>query len=125
MNFTPFFKKNSVFQAYLLLSQIFWNLRNYSFALFLPHLFPSKYRGKLCLQLASREREATGGTGPLDRGKIALVNRVTHGMSLLSFLLLTKAFISVVRLAVTCEYEGLTLSPSFLPNQSTFFQRRG
>lgn len=53
---------------------------------------------------------ATGSIGSLDRGEIALVNRVTHGMSLLPFLQLTKAFISVERLAVKCEYGGLTLS---------------
>lgn len=96
------------FQAQSLFSQIFWSLRNYSFALILQHLFPSKSRRKVFLQLAYREREAeqrpgttaTHAIGSLDRGEIALVNRVTRGMGLLSFLLLPKAFISIVRITV-------------------------
>lgn len=121
MTFTPFFGNLMFFQAQSLFSQIFWSLRNYSFALFLQHLFPSKSRSKVFLQLACREREAeqTPGTtaahaiGSLDRGEIALVNRVTHGMSLLSFLLLPKAFISIVRITVVISTFFLTSPHSF------------
>lgn len=57
-----------------------------------------------------------GSIGSVDEEKIDLVNRVTPGLSLFSFLLPTKAFISALRPSTACTLRGLTLYPPYPPN---------